>query len=389
MNIESMTGREPSAPTGEEMLRKVDWNLSEARGSEGVHALHPYPAKFVPEIPRRLLELFPPKASEAMLDPFCGSGTALVEALDTGIDAIGVDVNPLACLISRVKTRPLPSDFDHASSEVFRLARLRLRRNGLEIPKIPNLDHWFAPIVQRELAAIVSEINSVESLESREALQVALSRIVVGVSFQESDTRYAAIHKKFSKEDVLAAFRRSTNFVKKRLSGASQSKLFGRRGEPLILNRDVLTLEPLDIPKRIGIVITSPPYPNAYEYWLYHKYRMYWLGMDPIRAKESEIGARPRYFKTKSEDETDFERQMSQCFSLIASVMDPHAKACFVISNSTIHGKVIDNVALLTRAARGNFSRVGVVPRRILTHRRSFNVRRNREEEYVMVLERV
>lgn len=323
MNTEPMVGREPLALTGEEMLRRVDWNLSEARGNEGVHGLHPYPAKFIPEIPRRLLKLFPPKASEAMLDPFCGSGTALVEALATGVDAIGVDVNPLACLISRVKTRPLPSDFDHESSKVLSLARLRLRRNDFEIPKIPNLDHWFAPKVQRELAAIVSEINVVESLESREALQLALSRIVVEVSFQESDTRYAAIHKKFSKEDVLAAFRKSTDFVKKHLSGASQSKLFGRRGEPLILNRDVLTLEPVDIPKRIGIVITSPPYPNAYEYWLYHKYRMYWLGMDPIRTKESEIGARPRYFKTKSEDETDFGRQMSQCFSLMASVMEP------------------------------------------------------------------
>jgi site-specific DNA-methyltransferase (cytosine-N4-specific) len=272
---------------------------------------------------------------------------------------------------------------------VLSLARLRLSHNDIEIPKIPNLDHWFAPTVQRELAAIVSEINSVESLESREALQVALSRIVIEVSFQESDTRYAAIQKKFSKYDVLTAFRKSAIFVNKCLTGASESRLFGRRGEPLILHRDVLTLGPMDIPKRIGIVITSPPYPNAYEYWLYHKYRMYWLGMDPILTKQSEIGARPRYFRTNSEDEIDFERQMSQCFTLMASVMEPRTKACFVISNSIIHGRMIDNVDLLTRAARGHFSPVGVVPRKILTHRRSFNVRRNREEEYIMVLEKV
>ena len=50
-------------------------------------------------------------------------------------------------------------------------------------------------------------------------------------------------------------------------------------------------MEPSDIPRRVGLVITSPPYPNAYEYWLYHKYRMYWLGLDPIAVKKQEIGA--------------------------------------------------------------------------------------------------
>lgn len=384
-----MTGKRPSAFTGNEMLQKVDWNLSEARGSEGVHTLHPYPAKFIPEIPRRLIQLFPPKDSEALFDPFCGSGTALVEALNLGIDAIGVDVNPLACLISRVKTRPIPCDFDVTSSKVLTFANSRLKSDDIEIPKIPNLDHWFAPTVQRELAAIVTEINSVKPLESREALQVVLSRILVEVSFQESDTRYAAIHKTFTKGNVFVAFRRSTEFVKRCLSNASQSKLLIHRGESLIMNHDVLTLESKDIPKPIGLVITSPPYPNAYEYWLYHKYRMYWLGMDPIRAKGSEIGSRQRYFKAKSEDETDFERQMSECFALLASVMNTGAKACFVISNSVIHGRAIDNVALLTRASRRDFCQVGVVPRRILTHRRSFNVRRSREEEYIMVFERV
>ena len=54
-----------------------------------------------------------------------------------------------------------------------------------------------------------------------------------------------------------------------------------------------------------GRLVTSPPYPNAYEYWLYHKYRMYWLGFDPIPIRENEIGARPHYFKTNHQDETD------------------------------------------------------------------------------------
>ena len=57
--------------------------------------MHPYPAKFIPQNARHLLELFPPDEGTAVLDPFCGSGTSLVEAVRLGLDAIGIDLNPL------------------------------------------------------------------------------------------------------------------------------------------------------------------------------------------------------------------------------------------------------------------------------------------------------
>ena len=63
-----------------------------------------YPAKFIPEIPRQLIELFHPGDTSGVLDPFCGSGTTLVETIDAGLDAWGIDLNPLACLIAKVKT---------------------------------------------------------------------------------------------------------------------------------------------------------------------------------------------------------------------------------------------------------------------------------------------
>src|SRR5260370_32805210 len=90
------------------LLLSTDWDFSGTSVNKGIHAIHPYPAKFIPQIPRKLIELFHPGDSSIVLDPFCGSGTTLAEAIDLGLDAWGIDLSPIACLTTRVKTTPLP-----------------------------------------------------------------------------------------------------------------------------------------------------------------------------------------------------------------------------------------------------------------------------------------
>jgi site-specific DNA-methyltransferase (cytosine-N4-specific) len=137
---------------------------------------------------------------------------------------------------------------------------------------------------------------------------------------------------------------------------------------------NILDVTPESIGRNVGLVVTSPPYPNAYEYWLYHKYRMYWLGMDPLQVRKMEIGARPHYFRKQPATESDFERQMTQVFYLLSKVMMPQALACFLVGRSIIHGKTIDNSSLLKRAAETNgFLQVAKVERRINQTRKAFN----------------
>lgn len=356
-----------------ELFSALDWDFREAPVENGVHTIHPYPAKFIPQIPRQLIQLFPPKSGSLVLDPFCGSGTTLVEAINAGLDAWGIDLNPLACLISRVKTTALPLSLDFAIEAIVQKAQERLETGDVQIPSIPRLDHWFKPEVQRALAALVTEINREPVTAVREALQVALSSIIVRVSNQESDTRYAAVEKNYAAQDVFKHFKGAARIINRALLTLSHN-LSRCLGRATVLSRDILMVKAEELPSDVGLVITSPPYPNAYEYWLYHKYRMYWLGIDPIEVREREIGARPHYFKKNPQDETDFEKQMHTCFRLLAQVMLPEAKACFLVGRSIIRGRFIDNAALLQRVAESaGFAVEGIVSRNIPATRKTFN----------------
>jgi len=355
-------------------LRQVDWSFSTANTQGGPHGIHPYPAKFIPQIPRQLLSLFSLPEKTVVLDPFCGSGTTLVEAMLAGLPSIGIDLSPLACLIAKVKTTPLMMATLNTARAVRCAAELRLKTHDYEIPDIPRINHWFRPEIQEALAALIAAINCVSDQHERDALRVAFSSIVVRVSNQESDTRYAAVEKAVTPREVFALFEaRALNLI--RATFAVDGGLLGTGPTPHIINQDILTVTAKQIPRTVGLVVTSPPYPNAYEYWLYHKYRMYWLGMDPVAVREREIGARPHFFKKNGHTPRHFLTQMATVFSLLSQVMHRHGVACFLIGRSIIGGKAIDNLALLQEAAqRHRFVLSDQIERTIRRTRKAFNL---------------
>jgi DNA modification methylase len=373
-----------------EKLGTIAWDFSDAKTAPGPHGIHPYPAKFIPQIPRELIKLFHPGDDSPILDPFCGSGTTLVEALIAGVPSIGIDLNPLATLVAKVKTTPIKGAVAEAATAVSARAREKVAQHRVRMPFVPRVDHWFQKPVQEVLAALVGEINDRAEKDIGDALKVALSSIIVRVSNQESDTRYAAIAKPVTSDTVWTSFERAAVSVGSGVSSIGND-LFPNPASARIITKDVLGVQPEEIGQGIGLVVTSPPYPNAYEYWLYHKYRMYWLGMNPIAVRDREIGARPHYFKKNHQTEKDFEQQMGYCFKLLSRVMRADAFACFVVGRSIIHGRRIDNEALLERAAIPHgFRKIGSVQRNIAIHRKSFNLAHgtiNREQIVIFATE--
>lgn len=350
-------------------LKSIDWDFPDA-SPDFLANIHPYPARFIPDIPRELILALGCDQNSVILDPFCGSGTTLVEAQRAGFESVGVDLNPIACLISSVKLQKLPQNFLLAANNVFESAK-KTFDVCVEIPKIPNLDHWFKADVQKALSAILKHIELQEDDTVKNPLKLALSSIIVRVSNQESDTRYAAVDNNYTASDVFNAFSNACNKIADIKQAISLNCGYSK-----IINRDIQKVTTTDIEKRVGLVITSPPYPNAYEYWLYHKYRMWWLGFDPIQVRTFEIGARPHYQKKNGQTEEDFRQQMSRVFDMLTDVLIVGGHVCFVVGRSIIKGKEVDNAELIRNVAHEHrMIYVANIEREIASTRKSFNLK--------------
>ena len=270
------------------LTANAKWDFDHPLKKDALSSIHPYPAKFIPEIPRELIDKFGVPFGTSICDPFCGSGTTLLEAKRAGFSAIGIDLNPIACLITKTKIDTIPVKLSTAAEEVVRIAKASTK--NVIVPDIPNLNHWFKEEVQVFTSCLVKSIESIECSKTRSFLNTALSSILVRVSNQDSDTRYAAVENKVVGADVFRLFLLAIKKIEKAHSNEPEISN-GTSYE--VLNKDIMEVSKSDFKgRKLGLSITSPPYPNAYEYWLYHKYRMYWLGLDPKAVKEKEIGAR-------------------------------------------------------------------------------------------------
>src|SRR2546421_4336463 len=163
------------APTQAALYARIDLALSwsesdlpERERTKHVHRLHPYLGKFIPQLVEVLLgRYFRP--GQPVLDPFAGSGTTLVQALESGLDATGVDVAAFNCLLMEVKTRAYNP---FVLERELRAAHSRIGEVGRERPSA-YLRRWYAPQAARELLAFR---GLVEEFEHADVLRVVLAR---------------------------------------------------------------------------------------------------------------------------------------------------------------------------------------------------------------------
>lgn len=252
------------------------------------HSIHPYTAKLTPHIPRYFIEKYTQK-DDIVLDPFCGSGTTLLEARVLGRNAIGLDINPLAALISEVKTTSL--DIDELSLAISLTKEELKNGNGKLTVEFPNIDYWFCKKAQNELSRIKVSIENLQGRfkkDSYDFLLVCLSAIIRKSSY--ADPRIAKTYK--SKrvlekkkngwvptptqyfEDILDKnFERIKSLSEHLKTNNNYVKVFqgDAREAPSILNQNGI--------EEIDFIITSPPYINAQDYFRSYKLELWWLGL--------------------------------------------------------------------------------------------------------------
>ncbi|MGB9664013.1 MAG: TRM11 family SAM-dependent methyltransferase [Ignavibacteria bacterium] len=170
-------------------LKRFDesWDFKGVNTKEYTHCFHVYPAMMIPQVARRLINEFG-KNAKILLDPYCGTGTSLVEANLFGINAIGIDINKLACLIAKVKTTRLDIEtLDNIINEfnnyAFTLRFNPINHTSLRLPKVTNLDFWFSKNSQIKLLLILNFINSIRDQDISDFFKVAFSETVREVSY--------------------------------------------------------------------------------------------------------------------------------------------------------------------------------------------------------------
>lgn len=356
-------------------LKNISFDFNGEDTSYLTHSFHPYPAKFPPQLPRNLLAKFA-KPGEKVLDPFCGSGTTLVEARLQGIHSVGVDINGLACLLSKVKSTPLSLRKLRIAAQTFQVVEEESflwqmgKRREIQVPKIEGLDHWFQPNVARELSFIRQSLLQVSDNDVRDFLKIVLSAIIVRVSNQESDTRFAAISK-----NVPDGFTFKT-FLERGRDFLDRIKEFSRLAKidvtVHIHNADARDLAFLDS-ESFDLIITSPPYANTYDYYLYHKFRKRWLDIDVEFAQYNEIGSR-REFSSLKKHPDKWIADLQKCFQEMARVLKPCKPAFIVIGDSIIQKKRMKMDEIIADLApRVGFQVRDVVSSDLSNHSKLFN----------------
>lgn len=244
--------------------------------------IHPYPAKMVSYIPAYFLSL-EIKKPLVVFDPFCGSGTVLKEASKRGMTPLGVDINPLARLISKVETTPL--------NEITALKKLNEIRDifhkvNFEKKYFPNIDYWFGKRSQKDLSKLKKAINEVSKGKYRNFFSVCFSAIIRKTSYADSRISPPVKSKKMIekvehgyKVDVLSSFE---DQVKKMIRHLKQNNC---KIEARIIGDDARNIRMPD--SCIDIIITSPPYINAQKYFRSTQLELYWLDLvDNKKLKE-------------------------------------------------------------------------------------------------------
>ena len=318
---------------------------SEHISTYSTHSFHPYSAKYIPKIPQTSIKTFS-KPLDLVLDPFCGSGTTLVEAKLLGRKSIGVDLNPIAVLISKAKTTKILAEKFNSLTKIFNeiekqidiyYSKGKLTKITYKIPSFYNRDHWFPVHVQHELAIIKYYIESQKSEDFQRFLKTGFSAIINQVSNQESETRYAAIEKQINPKDTF-------NYFKDKISKMKEI-LIEFNDEASEENTEAIEADSRKLKfikdNSVDLIVTSPPYMNTYDYYLYHKMRMFWLGRNFKSIEQNEIGSRHRY-SSKRMNPSLFYNNLTEVFQECYKKLKLNKYAIIVIGDSKVQQKFIN-----------------------------------------------
>jgi len=350
---------------------KIDysWSFSDKTRKDTAyitHGYHRYPAKFIPQIVSRLVEKYTQKG-DLIVDPFGGCGTTLVESKVMGRPSVGVDINPVAVLITKAKITPIdPQKIE----KVFTTLKARIdaysKDTKVKAPEHERIDYWFKPEEKRKLAFIFTEISKLKDQDIRDFFYCGFSNILKNCSIwlQKSNKPTRDQNKKSA--DPIPTFYKQ---IKMMMRGNARFYELLKEKNHLNIQSQVYCTDARTIPVKdnsVDLIVTSPPYVTSYEYADLHQLTALWLeytkDLSDFRKRfigtsyhnkknlvlNSDLAEKIRNELLKKDEKTAEEvstyfSEMNQVFVEMKRILKKGGKTCIVIGNTSLKGVEILN----------------------------------------------
>lgn len=300
-----------------------------------IHDIHPYHAKFYPGIPQYFLSKY---ASEGcvVLDPFCGSGTTLLECNSAGIRSVGIDINFLSAKISSAKTNV----YDLGVLESYIQYVISYRH--AKLIEFPNVECWYTAENRQELSDLYEAIELIDDEKYRNLLEVVLSSLMNKTCNKRDTWNIGYISdnilpNKSCKLSVLNEFAKRCTWLREacretaKLSNNSNVVL----GDSKTFTSDV----------EFDLVITSPPYPFAVDFAKNNRLSYYLFKEDLDEAAAKETGARNK--RNKRDCEKMFFDEIKDIYINIIRQIKVGGYFCMTVADTKRNNKPIYFVAWL------------------------------------------
>lgn len=249
-----------------------------------IHSFHRYYGKLIPAIPKTAIELYT-KENDIVFDPFTGSGTTAVETINSSRKFLGVEINPLSCLIANAKLNTYnPLILNDIYNRLSNTLNKKISINIANIPWCINRDHWFELDVQKDLVQIKNAIDeivkSINIDKYKTFLYATLSATIKQVSFADNTHIFPGVSKRMKNliETGQLTYDAKKTFLsnlKKRISYVNE---FNKKNDDFkIINGDSTKIDLNEWNNKIDLIVTNPPYISSVRYAETLKLELYWM----------------------------------------------------------------------------------------------------------------
>lgn len=298
-------------------LRSIDWDFAGSASESPFSSIHWHPCRFASQVPAALIGLLT-RVGDLVIDPFVGSGTTVVEAQRLRRPSIGVDLNPVACLIARAKTLDCHADAIGRLSQALacearellrgqpRLAQVQRRETA--IPESVQGAKWYTPRTLRHLARLWNWIQRLDGA-GKVLAEASFSAILLTVCRETRHWGYVCDNTQPLDDregDVLREF--TSALDRFAAAYADRDAELRAAGSPGVVGARIIAGDAGEALRQIKdgsakLILTSPPYYGVCDYIKCQRLSMEWFGLPIEPNRLSEIGARSkRHRKTAAQE---------------------------------------------------------------------------------------